>query len=284
MDGTCRLCAKVKPAENLKTAIDDSALNITQKLIDCCRWNSFDYQESLPTSICCLCFDELERSWAFAQAVEQAQIELRASSVKKEPSDNENAVGIVVVGNDFSADCRYDVKNDSSDDDDACLLDEDLGLAECFVQEYASDEKANEISNATNAKKDFEKDKKRHDEETRTDMEATNTANKKSNYKNDEEFLKNFSKDDCNPDATLTDSAVKRLNLKSWSQLDYKCKECDVITLGLDEFRSHFETTHPNKTIKYICFDCPKVFRECSFMIRHALKFHKARGTALRHW
>lgn len=78
METTCRLCAQQRPIHQLRRSFDDHALNIQQKLIDCCRWNSLfpiEY-ETLPKRICHPCYRRLEASWAFAESVAQAQKQL----------------------------------------------------------------------------------------------------------------------------------------------------------------------------------------------------------------
>lgn len=78
MDSVCRLCAKEKPLKQLGRCIDDRTLDLHQKLIDCCRWNSLvpiEY-DSLPKRICNACYRKLESSWSFAECVAQAQQEL----------------------------------------------------------------------------------------------------------------------------------------------------------------------------------------------------------------
>lgn len=69
----CRLCAKYRTKKQLKCSIDDQHLNIKQKLIDCCRWNSFISHETMPQMICNTCFKTLETCWAFAETIEKAQ-------------------------------------------------------------------------------------------------------------------------------------------------------------------------------------------------------------------
>lgn len=80
MDTICRLCAKEKPSKQLGRCIDDYTLNLQQKLIDCCRWNSLASIENytLPKRICNTCYRKLEASWSFAESVAQAQQEINA--------------------------------------------------------------------------------------------------------------------------------------------------------------------------------------------------------------
>lgn len=73
METLCRLCAKVKSPKQLAYNITDQALNIEQKLIDCCRWNLFIPSDELTKKVCRACFKKLENSWMFAETVRLAQ-------------------------------------------------------------------------------------------------------------------------------------------------------------------------------------------------------------------
>lgn len=79
MESTCRLCAKTKTSRQLTYYINDPVSNIEQKLIDCCRWTSFENHknENLPQRICSDCYEHLNNSWLFAEKVEQAQLTLQ---------------------------------------------------------------------------------------------------------------------------------------------------------------------------------------------------------------
>lgn len=87
METVCRLCAKEKLPKQLTHSIDDHTLNIEQKLIDCCCWNSIVATEceTLPTKICNSCYRKLNMSWSFAESVAQAQQQIFAMFVEEKP-------------------------------------------------------------------------------------------------------------------------------------------------------------------------------------------------------
>lgn len=87
MDSVCRLCAKEKPAKQLVNSIEDETLNIPQKLIDCCRWNSIATAEcaTLPKKICSPCYRKLEMCWSFAENVSQVQGQINSMFAEKRP-------------------------------------------------------------------------------------------------------------------------------------------------------------------------------------------------------
>lgn len=76
MKNLCRLCAKEKTSRQLMYSIDDNNLDIEQKLIACCRWNSFIANEQMPKMICAICWKILGKSFAFAETVALAQQQL----------------------------------------------------------------------------------------------------------------------------------------------------------------------------------------------------------------
>lgn len=78
LENTCRLCATVKSQNELVCSIANRTLNIEQKLIDCCRWASIGSCgfENWPHRICGSCYEQLEKSWTFAENVAKAQEEL----------------------------------------------------------------------------------------------------------------------------------------------------------------------------------------------------------------
>lgn len=87
METVCQLCAKEKPLKQLVNNIEDETLNIQQKLIDCCRWNSIitNEYETLPKRICNPCYRKLEISWSFAENVAQAQIQIFSNFAEEKP-------------------------------------------------------------------------------------------------------------------------------------------------------------------------------------------------------
>lgn len=105
MANYCRLCAQIKEEHEIETTINCETLNIQEKLIECCRWKSFEDKPNFPQSICVSCFTQLENSWTFAIRVRNAQIELEtifqsASLIKKQEEEihDYDSSNDVVVG------------------------------------------------------------------------------------------------------------------------------------------------------------------------------------------
>lgn len=71
----CRLCALPKTSDEILAEIDDAALCIKQKLIDCCRWNQLEElaNEKFPINVCISCIQLLEQCWEFTEFVAESQ-------------------------------------------------------------------------------------------------------------------------------------------------------------------------------------------------------------------
>lgn len=89
----CRLCAEEKTSQQLIYSIDDNHLDVKQRLIACCRWNSFIANDRMPKMICTVCWKSLEQSYTFAESVAFAQQQLCAQinnekvGLQRPPSD-----------------------------------------------------------------------------------------------------------------------------------------------------------------------------------------------------
>lgn len=97
MKNVCRLCAKEKISQQLLYNIDDNHLDIKQKLIACCRWNSFTANGRMPKMICSVCWKSLEQSYTFAESVALAQQQLYAQFI-----DEKVTTGLHQPPNDLS--------------------------------------------------------------------------------------------------------------------------------------------------------------------------------------
>lgn len=73
----CRLCAESKSEIELSTTINDSKLNIKEKLVICCQWNNYQNNNHLPDGVCVSCCEKLEKCWLFNESVSLAQAKLQ---------------------------------------------------------------------------------------------------------------------------------------------------------------------------------------------------------------
>lgn len=108
----CRLCAQPKSDDDLCASINDLKLNILEKLIVCCQWDTYPLNPELPEHICFLCSERLEKCWLFSVCVSEAQRTLLHLL-----SDGE----LTTIGTE-----------EAVDDDGILLLDDNLG--DIFVE------------------------------------------------------------------------------------------------------------------------------------------------------
>lgn len=73
----CRLCAELKTEDELNTTINDTRLNIREKLIVCCQWNNYSNNSHIPENVCYMCVEKLEKCWLFNEKVAFAQTKLQ---------------------------------------------------------------------------------------------------------------------------------------------------------------------------------------------------------------
>lgn len=73
----CRLCAELKTEDELNTTINDTRLNIREKLIICCQWNNYSNNSHIPENVCYSCIEKLEKCWLFNESVAFAQTKLQ---------------------------------------------------------------------------------------------------------------------------------------------------------------------------------------------------------------
>lgn len=107
MNNLCRLCANTKPLNRLTIRISDSILNVEEKLIACCQWEKYrDNDDNLPDAICFECYDKLEESWHFSNAIGEAQEALRKMLYLRFPEHELKA-----EDNEFDNKCETELEN-----------------------------------------------------------------------------------------------------------------------------------------------------------------------------
>lgn len=269
----CRLCGELKSSNRIKCKINDSNLNIQQKLIDCCRWRLFEDCKNLPENICNSCFKLLEASWSFAENVAQTQQKLlkNLENVKVEtpylepeinvPGDRENQysddidnnvknIEILCTPIDFDTNDDFDYSQDLSDIDNA-----DFGtIAE------------NELEPSISATKDEPK------YENKQDIFVQQIPMTPFNF----DLLAILSDADRNSDGTINMEKITKLNLEDWSKLHYPCWLCDTIYQDSFALKEHITTVHPGCEQRIVCsFCCPKIiFSRKTTLYDHVRKNH----------
>lgn len=88
-------------------------------------------------------------------------------------------------------------------------------------------------------------------------------------------ILQTLNNNDKNIDGTITDSGLKKLNLKSWKQYPWKCVVCNAEFYASLELISHFKLAHPKESLSYDCMDCTKTFTKYITFLNHVKKRHR---------
>lgn len=256
MENWCRLCADMKLPEELVHSIDDQTLNIEQKLIDCCRWCSFDVDESerMPKLICNVCFQKLEYSWAFAECVALAQQKLQAYTT-------------------FDAKPRIFLQ-----------IEKDHGLS--YIGHQAVKEETQEFIVPHDSSAYFES-------ELDVPMSLDNSNrfaipnDKKSNCnklpveiiemtKFDFDLMSSLSECDKNDDGTVNEEKIAELNLDNWSIVKWQCCVCEALVNKYRTLRSHFKRMHSNKTWKLPCPLCKASSTNKNSLYKHIINIHRS--------
>lgn len=270
----CRLCGELKSSSRIKCKINDSNLNIQQKLIDCCRWRLFQDYKNLPEHICNSCFKLLEASWSFAEIIAQTQQKLleNLTNLKKEtpylepeinvPEDRENQysgdiddvknIEILCTPIDFDANDNFDYSQDLSDIDNTvfeAIAENELKMDESII--------------AT-------KDEPKNENEMDTFVQQIPSTS--FNF----DLLAVLSDDDQNSDGSINMDKIRKLNLEDWSKLQYPCWLCNTIYEDSSVLKEHITSIHPGSEQRIVCSFCsPKtIFSRKTTLYDHVRKNH----------
>lgn len=289
MGKICRLCAKIKEPEEIKTTLNNKALKVKQKLIDCCRWNSFEHSDNLPQSICSTCYRKLNQSWTFAQCIENAQAELRAVLLTKQLSNEtktEDLPNDDYDANDFSADYPQDSSDEEKDEKPIPKSSAKKQRTKTTYKKKIKPE-VNETQyndGEWHDIKDFSTFLERLKQAPVPQKETIDLCDSEVESKfKPNEFLTNFSPSDYTPSGTIKVEKIAELNLGDWSTFGFKCWKCHGSVETHDELLLHLAAHHPDDPVKHICPVCvpPKTYRLRRFYARHVIKSHMPH---LRYW
>lgn len=84
-----------------------------------------------------------------------------------------------------------------------------------------------------------------------------------------------FTADECMADGSINEKGLQRLpEHQSWKHLLWKCCQCDNHFNDAVELRLHSNSEHQS-SVRYFCFDCPKLFNKYSKFIFHVQTKHR---------
>lgn len=272
MENVCRLCASVKPPDELIYGIDDQYFNFEQKLIDCCRWKMFDSYEyvSFPRLFCDDCFRKLENSWEFAESVARAQEQFLMHMVEIKPAilieiDSLETPSLIENQN-------IDAKQ--TNDQTNGIISESSFEKNDFIDIKYALAQLEAYPNVTKDPTDSQPDNDEY-EFISTDEKKKNCETLSEDVHEHLNFLELLSDCDKNADGTVTPEAILRLNLDTWSVIQAKCYVCNEVHENNRSLISHFQQNHSNNTKKYMCTICDLLFSKRSGVFRHVTTLHR---------
>lgn len=276
MEALCRLCAVPKQPEDFKCNIYDRNLDIQQKLITCCNWNSYRSHANLPENICMQCFLQLEQCWYFREAVSRAQHKLcglivNVGSNKLRDHQSGAKKSIESSLEDIQ---MVEVKVENSEDE--CVI--EVGPIEFTGLKIENDEVNHTNDNDIYCTDEVESDgyvpaenplvekktkkselKSKPTPKTKTKKAKSKpTMTNKTSANNSQEFdlLKHLSIQDVNEDGTIKAEKIREQNLCNWGDIKYLCYQCNEEFNEHSILWQHFASAHSYEKLIYICPIC----------------------------
>lgn len=300
MEELCRLCAVPKQSKEFKCKIYDSNLNIEQKLISCCNWNSYRSHDNLPNNICIGCFLLLEQCWYFCETVTQAQHKLYALTVKNEENNDPETQIPIEMESDGNVldDCHaVEIKVEALPELEPELIEAEQELYVSVLDtkvESILDINPSEDDNSVCDGDGFDDNESdQFIESTSVDMETSKDKSKLSSSSNktkridsnakkqlvtalEFEISNYLSHQDVNEDGTVKAEKIHEQNLCDWTIIKHRCYKCDQQFDEYSKLMEHFNDRHSNEKMKYICPICTsrEVFLSDRYYRIHITKFH----------
>lgn len=268
MDLYCRLCAKAKSAVALRHNLSD----MRSKLMECFGWIEPYTESDYPQNVCDPCLKRLDQSWKFSETIKSAQKELGALidehknvktsdsieehesvAVKIEPDlfagDIDFPMSEIVAPTrteffDFNLDQGSDIQNTSdfewpdTNADDQWPGDFDASDRSGGEHEESGD---NNINNEASNNGELNRNE---------EVKKFNVLNKR------QEFLDQISVEDRLDDGKINPEKIIVMKVCDWTVFKYKCYKCDHLFDTTELLRKHFNESHGNDTLQWICSVC----------------------------
>lgn len=284
----CRLCAEIRPREKM-SEINNSTLNIEQKLVDCCRWTHFkelNADANLPQHICIVCIEKLEQCWLFAESVASAQYKLIEfiNNSKLSPFDESvRKFGGDTMSAAISTETPVEIDVYVKIVDNQQIKTEN---SETNPIEYQPTECVEKAAISKKSTKNIKRDRNKFVVENAGDQ-CTNDEKSFESSNNVGNFPRQLKLDDRNDDGTVNSDAIQRLGLVNWMVvLQHQCCICYVCFCSNYELKAHFTSEHANNDLRYMCSMCSKSTDQRSYHRRSLLHKHIMRKHLphLKYW
>lgn len=233
------MCAEQKKKNELKKTIFD--WGIKEKLISCCMWKPSNEEYQIPQTVCNDCVQQLENCWKFAMRITESEQKL----LQLVHFDSNELEYKEEPSNEF-----IEIKPDMPED------------------EIEADE-------ASTSASETESDQSKN---SRRSVRRSQKVKKKKKTSKICSVLKIVSKNECNPDGTITDEGMSKMELylaetdtKTWNDCDFKCNDCDYSARGFNKFHTHDQTTHSQFPMKrsFPCLYCDQICKRLQSLVVH---------------
>lgn len=252
----CRFCAEPKSVNKLLNLEKDC--NKRNEVVLKLSFLNADYidicsTDSLPKTVCVICFDYLNKTYDFLIRVKKSQ----------------DVLATIFCGNDSS---KYDLS-----DDDGGAFEDFLGSD--TVPEHASDIKQEDTpSDSRNTGHDQEIKLEPKEElcET-TGLQTTSEIFEQG--LNVQDLLGAALNRSFSPNVQIVadyDNEIRDCKISSWKQFSWLCSFCNTEFPDVDLLRAHAKTSH-GKCSAFSCTDCSESLRKDDFnwYIKHIRKHKK---------
>lgn len=269
MKNLCRLCAKERTSRQLMYNIDDINLNIEQKLIVCCRWNSFIGNEQMPKMICAICWKSLEKSFDFAESVALAQQQLFTQLIEIKVE-----VGLLEPINEPIESINILIAKDEPLDSDAFNEFPNNIYEPISTEQHFS---APAIENGICA--DGVENKNINSYMRNNEWRSQHQSNHHQEYSNYEQQIKqqeseinNFLCETCGKDYTTRSNLLThtKMHLPIEKRKHFECYICQS-TFSYKKSLIHHMPVHSGKKIQFQCKECMANFSRTDALRRHSL-------------
>lgn len=294
----CRLCGGCM--DRAETSIEISKLE--SKLRLCCDWKLAENEERLPQRACQMCFDELQRSWSFAEKVSATQRMLQKlssetilSESEPEPMPHKEDITVEMVKDEFSVDPIEFVDFDSGTFDDQHSASDAESLHSDKRKQYKRKKSpkktkktikktTKKIKLPSNSKRAIEKQVKRNSIDGSCVNERTITQDKSikktaANVGTElDAFVAALPDEDRLSDGSISPNGVIKIeksfpNVKTmtWDLCQYKCNECTRMFNGPKNYFTHIRSIHWAEThlMDFFCTYCDSKYKREFNLHRH---------------
>lgn len=280
----CRLCAVLRHPEEIKCKIDDRMLDVEQKLVTCCNWNSYRSHHNLPKNVCIPCFLQLEQCWYFRETVSRAQqklCQLMQVDIKQKPIIDDEEDGEHVINIDVQVEVKLENADEEIDigpvvvSDLKVENDSDIGDDNFENNDY-DEPTIGDDSIYENASINVRKEKKSSSRTNSEKKKCKNSYKKRCTIRTIEFDIKSLlSHQDVNEDGTIKPEKMQELNFSNWESIIHRCHLCKEDFSTHSELSVHFTSIHSNDRIKYVCPICPD---EIQFLSGRYYREHVAKN------